>query len=58
MDTHYTDMSRKPCPLDGRTCIRGYCADCDYWPEIQRGRARELAKEIENLKEVEQCREK
>ena len=54
MDTHYTDMKGKPCPLipgDNEICLAGYCPDCFWYDGVQKERARELVKEIENLTE-------
>lgn len=56
---HYTDMKGKPCPLvwprkrdgDLGDCHYGYCPDCGWFQSVQKERARELAKEIDNLGE-------
>ncbi len=64
MDTHYTDMKGKPCPIyPTLTCNEGYCPSCPIQlraaeMDTQRERARELVKEIENLKGGEKCQEK
>ena len=55
--SHYTDMKGKPCPLipkwayeEDAICETGYCPDC-RWLAFQKYRAKELAKEIDNLGE-------
>ncbi|KKN23695.1 hypothetical protein LCGC14_0902540 [marine sediment metagenome] len=59
MDTHYTDMKGKICWLlvwgdKPPNCCEGYCPGCGIYQlkERQKERARELAKEIDNLKEA------